>query len=238
MPRSDPRNDAKSRVRPRGTNGADLHAHETRYVVRAAFRDGEGDVRGRGLYAPRRTDDEKPDYATVMTTLCPRCSAPLTEMHSGASWLSALACVRCGGLWLDNARAERVVEGEAASAGSLSRHIARVASGWTRSAANVTDPYRRADIASCPICHAPLMRVATNEPEHGVDDVVLDVCTAHGTWFDVHELEMLAEGVRRKIIREGDAARSARRDGKPGPTTRALDFVIAQMNRGMRLDAE
>jgi Zn-finger nucleic acid-binding protein len=171
-----------------------------------------------------------------MTTLCPRCGAPLTAMHSGATWLSALACLRCGGLWLDNARAQRVVEGEPVPAGSLSRHVARVATGWTRSTLNAGDPYRRAETTSCPICQAPLLRVGTSEQQHGVPDVVLDVCVAHGTWFDVHELEMLAEGVRRKVIREGEAARSAQGGDELGPSRRALDFVIAQMNRGVRLE--
>lgn len=107
---------------------------------------------------------------------CPRCS--------GVLWTRALpqgtghVCGTCGGVWLDTAAASRIVQVLCSETLSHAEAGARVA----RHQADT-----RGAIA-CPTCGAPTQRTLAAQSR-----VEVDVCPAHGTWFDRNELERVAQ---------------------------------------------
>jgi Zn-finger nucleic acid-binding protein len=110
---------------------------------------------------------------------CPRCATGMPERPIGPG--VAAGCTSCGGLWLDTAVVERMraVHDEALEA-ELARPFGAVfVAGAT--------PNRHAAI-SCPVCGGPTRRLEIVDTIHGVD-----VCDAHGTWFDRHELRAFIE---------------------------------------------
>ena len=110
---------------------------------------------------------------------CPRCAHPLeapattgAEQHEGDPRLRE--CPRCGGLFVTRevladilCRAE--AEGPLATAGPAPPVRAAL------------DPVR---YVPCPLCHATMNRVNFGK----ASGVIVDVCRAHGTWFDAGEL--------------------------------------------------
>jgi Zn-finger nucleic acid-binding protein len=117
---------------------------------------------------------DAPD-APAFATPCPRCALPLVEGRAGEVVLRG--CGGCGGVWLDNESARHALNEPATGAielakrasGRASRHPDRVA------------------LVRCPTCRATLGRVA--HPT-GLE---IDVCPAHGTWFDGDELARVLE---------------------------------------------
>ncbi len=106
-------------------------------------------------------------------TLCPRCAEPLRDKAVGETRLRG--CERCGGLWLDTATVERLRRVRDTDVEDAARRM-------------IGGLLRRIDVAqrvSCPECGAAMER-------HVVPDTVhdIDVCGAHGTWFDYQELSM------------------------------------------------
>lgn len=148
-----------------------------------------------------------------MEMLCPACSAPLAEADVPDAMM--FVCARCGGVWLDNAGSAQVAAG-ALSRGALGdayevgRRAGEAQGGGYRSPdAGVTE--RR-----CPMCRAPLEGAYVGHAR-----THLDVCRAHGTFFDRHELiavntafesEKLSADARRRslasIIKKSRPSRS------------------------------
>jgi Zn-finger nucleic acid-binding protein len=131
---------------------------------------------------------------------CPRCGRALSvcRVPEGAAGL----CCNCYGLWLDNRVAQALV-GDALSA------AARELLGWaSRQPAAQAKPspqaYRQAaDVPAtptaplCPVCRVALTPYSTDPNRHGVK-VALDVCGAHGTWFDRGEAWTLLQAIALK----------------------------------------
>ncbi|WP_438022615.1 zf-TFIIB domain-containing protein [Sorangium sp. So ce233] len=109
---------------------------------------------------------------------CPRCAVPLHVGQAGGMTLHG--CGRCGGIWLGPACAQRLAD---ALPGEASALAARASS---RAAvdADVTP------IVHCPVCAQPMQR--THAAAARLD---LDMCGAHGTWYDRHELERVAGAI-------------------------------------------
>ncbi len=121
--------------------------------------------------------------------VCPRCDVALFE--GKAQETALFGCGKCGGVWLDNVGSQRLVN--ALDQGILS--MGDRAAAVTSAAKTNTAP-----AIACPICREALKRSSFS----GVD---LDVCAAHGTWFDRGEMRRVAEGIQ-----------SARLDAAGGPT--------------------
>jgi Zn-finger nucleic acid-binding protein len=131
---------------------------------------------------------------------CPRCGRVLRLCHlpDGAAGL----CSSCYGLWLDNRVAQALV-GDALSAQG------RELMGWAsrqpvRQAKPSPQDYRQAaDVPAtlvaprCPVCRVALAPYSTDPNRHGVK-VALDVCSAHGTWFDRGEAWTLLQAISLK----------------------------------------
>lgn len=104
---------------------------------------------------------------------CPRCATELSSSSAGATVVHG--CPDCGGIWLDPRAVDhaRNVNDE-----ELLRVAFSIVGPVVRSR-----PDRSAQIG-CPVCAATMQRVGILG---GACDV--DVCTAHGTWFDRTELD-------------------------------------------------
>jgi Zn-finger nucleic acid-binding protein len=124
----------------------------------------------------------------------------MTQMLSSDGQLSAQGCSTCGGVWLDNAATAKVLAGVGDRAAvAIADHL--------RSPTAPSNPYRRGGTHGCPVCRQALERVVTDARRHPVAGIELDICRAHGTWFDGGELGTVAGAVVRK--RERDDAEVA-----------------------------
>ena len=102
---------------------------------------------------------------------CPRCAEGLHEARAGEKRLHG--CPRCGGLWVDNATVEQLRDAHDAEFEDVARRLVPLV---------LSSPRRSPEIA-CPECHASMRRSALADTMHAID-----VCDAHGTWFDRDEL--------------------------------------------------
>lgn len=123
---------------------------------------------------------------------CPRCAAWLVEANTRDAVLST--CRHCGGAWLDAATVERLKRARDAD---IDAAAARVAARGTEGA-----PPDRALSIACPVCRERLRREAIPGTSKTVD-----VCSAHGTWFDGADADEL-----RSFIAAFEALRA---DGAP-----------------------
>lgn len=86
-------------------------------------------------------------------------------------------------MWVDNDGSRRVLNG-------VSDEAMKLVSQATTSATSSPDTTA---VAGCPVCREPMSETRVDGA-----DVSVDVCSAHGTWFDRHELFNVAELTRKK----------------------------------------
>ncbi len=116
---------------------------------------------------------------------CPHCKKRLVTVV--ALDVSLSGCGACGGIWVDNASARKVLAKPEAVFADLAR----------RAAAGASGSRGKADKPTCAECPAVLDRVRV----HGLE---LDVCSDHGTWFDAYELDGLVRAMANGV--SADAA--------------------------------
>ena len=111
---------------------------------------------------------------------CPTCRKQMH--HTRVGEVDLQECAGCHGLWLDGGSVEHVVRTAESQTAVLHRFPSTSAE-WA------VEPvrYRR-----CPVC-AELMNRRNFARSSGV---VVDVCKAHGTWFDAEELTRVVDFVR------------------------------------------
>jgi hypothetical protein len=151
---------------------------------------------------------------------CPKCATLLTTnvIDDGGGMLAAttvLACDGCGGIWLDNEMTQQLVKG------ILARRVFVVAlEGEAARGSTSAHPYREVPTGGCPACREPMTRVRTTRARHGIDGLELDICTAHGTWFDAEELVTLDDAL---IEKKMDAwEKSVRREAELNAAVEAV----------------
>ena len=110
---------------------------------------------------------------------CPHCKKRLVEVVAKDVKLDG--CAGCGGIWIDNESATRVL----AKPEPVFAELAKRAGNNARHRVQTENP-------GCPVCTAVLDRVTT----HGI---ALDVCNEHGTWFDAFELGQLVGVLRGEL---------------------------------------
>ncbi|WP_257309519.1 zf-TFIIB domain-containing protein [Geothrix fuzhouensis] len=108
---------------------------------------------------------------------CPACGRPLAASRVGD--LETLACLACGGLWLDRAMFEQL----GASRERQGAVLGALPAPW----APPVTALGAVQYRPCPACGQRMNRV--NYARRS--GVVLDVCKAHGLWFDRDELRRL-----------------------------------------------
>ena len=127
---------------------------------------------------------------------CPDCKLDLTAVESGS--VTAHRCPRCRGIWLDPASFQRLCEEESRPPDEEAALVAARPPPTHR-----PGPRQQARIRyrACPAC-ADVM----NRSNFGrVSGVIIDVCRAHGAWFDRGEL-----GAIRRFLRNGGLHRFER----------------------------
>ncbi len=113
--------------------------------------------------------------------LCPKCSdSYLKAVQVGKCQL--WECAGCDGMWLDATTLQEICaekEQQAAVLGMAS---------LPREAAHVETNFR---YVACPVCRQLMNRVNFAR----MSGVIVDVCKAHGTWFDKDELRRLVDWI-------------------------------------------
>ncbi|AUX38901.1 uncharacterized protein SOCE26_002820 [Sorangium cellulosum] len=116
--------------------------------------------------------------SSLVSLTCPRCAAPLHVGQAGGMTLHG--CGRCGGIWLGLACAQRLADALPKEASVLA----------ARASSRAVVDADVNPIAHCPVCTRPMQR--THAAAARLD---LDMCGAHGTWYDRHELERVAGAI-------------------------------------------
>ena len=169
---------------------------------------------------------------------CPRCVIPLVANVVSGALLDQ--CSGCGGLWLDHNVFERLLEN------TEQRQKLSTAFGRMTSPRTMIDG-RAVVYLKCPEC-AVLMNRKNFSRYSGV---IVDICSAHGVWFDYQELTTIIDWVRDGGLqsarqRDADEATSKRRrtqsptvemltrDVTPGGHSIGIDLLIEGISRLFR----
>jgi Zn-finger nucleic acid-binding protein len=115
------------------------------------------------------------------TEMCPRCQLAMESIVLGTTHLHE--CPKCEGIWADTESLQKICadrEQQAAVLGTASSLPAN------------NNPLETVRYIPCPICNKLMNRVAFAH----CSGVVVDVCKAHGTWFDKDELRRIVEFIR------------------------------------------
>lgn len=123
---------------------------------------------------------------------CPRCGGRL--FMSSTTAITIRACGACGGVFLDNAAASRLMslvpEDALGLVEGVDAHAPRRVSNAPRIA--------------CPMCQRQMDRVHIKAA-----DVEIDTCSAHGTFYDRKELVTVARACKRSRVAPKVAAAAA-----------------------------
>jgi Zn-finger nucleic acid-binding protein len=112
--------------------------------------------------------------------LCPHCETPLRYLRIGKVELAE--CEKCDGLWLENSQFETVCADREQQAALLGTAVP----------ISTTVPIKPVKYVKCPVCQTLMHR----QNFSGASGVVIDVCKAHGTWFDAEELQRIIAFIR------------------------------------------
>ena len=119
-----------------------------------------------------------------------QCPACFTSMLKGnLRGIPLHECGKCYGLWLDTATFERICR-------DAEQQAAVIGAGPSMGAAVPLGPVR---YVRCPQCRELMHRMNFAH----CSGVIVDVCRAHGTWFDANELHRIVQ-----FIRDGGLDRS------------------------------
>ena len=109
---------------------------------------------------------------------CPRCRLTMKAVQIGDSTLRE--CPRCDGIWAEPQTLQGICTQREKQAAVLTLPAPAV------KASSLDTNFR---YLPCPVCHKLMNRVSFAQGSH----IVLDVCKAHGTWFDRDELRRTVE---------------------------------------------
>ncbi|MFI5379617.1 MAG: zf-TFIIB domain-containing protein [Tepidisphaerales bacterium] len=123
---------------------------------------------------------------------CPRCQGKLAAASVGGMPLEE--CMRCGGLWIGSETFQRICSDRESQAAALALQVP--------AETPVEEPVR---YLKCPQCSQLMIR-RSYALRSGV---ILDICRAHGIWFDRDELRRIIEFIRSGGL---DRARQAEKE--------------------------
>lgn len=121
------------------------------------------------------------EVAPQTNELCPRCRIGMEAVVIGKQNLQE--CPRCEGIWVDTASLQQICADREQQSAVLG------AAAPLPENDNIETNIR---YIPCPICNKLMNRVNFAHCSH----VVVDVCRAHGTWFDKDELRRIVEFIR------------------------------------------
>lgn len=149
---------------------------------------------------------------------CPACTEAMRQVHVGS--LEMEECPACDGAWLAAATFERLCADAESQAAVLHHSTAPTAA----ATGHAPDPVR---YRPCPACGAVMNRHNFSR----TSGVILDVCSAHGTFFDRAELHRVVTFIRGGGL---ERARERRREqlAEEERRIRALQMVEARSAAG------
>jgi len=121
------------------------------------------------------------EVAPQTNELCPRCRTSMEAVVIGKQNLQE--CPRCEGIWVDTESLQQICADREQQSAVLGAAAPLPDDG------NVETQIR---YIPCPVCQKLMNRVNFANCSH----VVVDVCKAHGTWFDKDELRRIVEFIR------------------------------------------
>lgn len=124
---------------------------------------------------------ERVESAGGEARLCPRCQTAMKTVAVGTA--SLLECSRCEGIWVGVDVLQQICAEREKQAAVL---------GMPASPEGPLGPEKQIRYVPCPECHQLMNRVNFAHCSH----VIVDVCKAHGTWFDKDELRRTVEFIR------------------------------------------
>jgi Zn-finger nucleic acid-binding protein len=115
---------------------------------------------------------------------CPRCERPLITIDIGATRVQECDC--CGGIWLDTASFQKICEDREKQERVMLYNVT------TEPTKQPSENRKRKFYMPCPEC-GELMNLKNFA---GCSGVVIDICTAHGIWFERQELQCIVNFIR------------------------------------------
>ena len=113
---------------------------------------------------------------------CPRCHVQLQLATIGQTQLAE--CANCHGLWVDHETANRIYAEKEKQCAVMGMTLES-----SEPQEEVPDSIR---YLFCPMCKELMNRVNFAQ----CSGIIVDVCKAHGTWFDKDELRRIVEFIR------------------------------------------
>ena len=137
---------------------------------------------------------------------CPACADETALQGRLAGEILLDECPRCHGVFLDAAALERIIQ-------TREGHSVEKVAGVAASSADASErppilPPGRAMYIKCPDCETVMNRRNFGRSS----GIIVDVCRAHGTWFDADELPLVIDFITRGGLDEGRAKERARLD--------------------------
>ena len=126
---------------------------------------------------------DRTELSPTTAQRCPRCKLELKAVMVGNSKLQE--CPKCEGIWVDGDTLQQICNDRERQAAVLGMAVALPTD-------NTTELEAKIRYLPCPQCHRLMNRVNFAHCSH----VIVDVCTAHGTWFDRDELRRIVEFIR------------------------------------------
>jgi Zn-finger nucleic acid-binding protein len=162
------------------------------------------------------------DASAPVGLRCPQCSRRLAKVQVKDVELNG--CGACGGIWVDNQSAKKMMSAPEEVYDDLAR---RCAVGAKNRAKRTAEP-------KCAACSVPLDPVVNRQLK-----LELDICAEHGTWFDAFELSTLIRGLLAKNKADAESA-GPKQEPRVACAGCGKTFAAAQANitgRGPMCDA-
>jgi Zn-finger nucleic acid-binding protein len=158
------------------------------------------------------TREPAPAHAHGLGPLCPRCTRSLHDDDDRAG----LACDRCGGVLVEHGVLGARLQLERPTDPDVAERPPTHAPRTRSNDANLA-------LARCPECGETMSRMNFGRRS----GILIDVCRAHGTWFDGGELEAVLAFVRAGGV-EADAREASSPRADPGdPSMRAAQAMLS-----------
>jgi Zn-finger nucleic acid-binding protein len=114
---------------------------------------------------------------------CPRCHLEMVSVAVGETALRE--CERCAGLWVEASSFEQICA-------DREQQSAVLGTAFPTASGKITDTASQIRYIPCPECGQLMNRLNFAR----CSGVIVDVCKAHGTWFDSDELRRIVEFIR------------------------------------------
>ena len=124
---------------------------------------------------------DRAEVAGGEARLCPRCQVAMKAVTVGT--ISLLECSQCEGIWLGVEALLQICAEREKQAAVL---------GMPAPPQGAMEMEKQFRYIPCPVCRQLMNRVNFAHCSH----VIVDVCKAHGTWFDKDELRRVVEFIR------------------------------------------